>query len=59
MAKLILREACFVGIDNAVVREIQKTPEHKSFVKKERHQIEKNRLRYAKAYDEAKSYLNL
>lgn len=31
MAKLILREACFVGIDNAVVREIQKTPEHKSF----------------------------
>lgn len=44
MAKLILREACFVGIDNAVVREIQKTPEHKSFVKKERQQIEKNRL---------------
>lgn len=58
MAKLILRESCFKGINNAVVKEIKKTPAHKTFVKQANEQIEKNRLRYATAYNKAGSYLS-
>ncbi len=57
MAKLLLRESCFKGIDNAVIKEIKKTPAHKTFVKQANEQIEKNRLRYATAYNRADSYL--
>jgi hypothetical protein len=57
MAKLILRDSCFKGVDNAVVKEIKKTPAHKIFVKQANEQIEKNRIRYATAYNSAKSYL--
>jgi hypothetical protein len=58
MKKLILRESCFKGIDNAVVKEIKKTPAHETFVKQANEQIEKNRIRYATAYNNAKSYLS-
>lgn len=58
MAKLVLRESCFKGINNATVTEIKKTPAHKTFVKQANAQIEKNRLRYATAYNRAGSYLS-
>lgn len=58
MAKLVLRESCFTGIDNVVIKEIKKTPAHKAFVKQANEQIEKNRLRYATAYNSAKLYLS-
>ena len=58
MAKLLLRESCFKGIDNAVIKEIKKTPAHKTFVKQANEQIEKKRLRYATAYNRAESYLS-
>lgn len=58
MAKLILRESCFKGIDNVVVKEIKKTSAHKTFVKQANEQIERNRLRYATAYNRAESYLS-
>lgn len=58
MAKLLLRESCFKGIDNAVVKEIKRTPTHKAFVKQANKQIEKDRLGYATAYNSAGSYLS-
>ena len=58
MTKLILRESCFNGIDNVVVKEIKKTQAHKAYVKQANEQIERNRLRYATAYNRAKSYLS-
>ena len=58
MAKLLLRESCFKGIDNAVIKEIKKTPAHKTFVKQANEHIENNRLRYATAYNRAESYLS-
>lgn len=59
MAKLILREACFKGIENAIATEFKSTPEHKAYVKQANEQIEKNRLKYATAYNEASSYFNI
>lgn len=41
MAKLILREACFKGIENAIATEFKSTPEHKAYVKQANEQIEK------------------
>lgn len=58
MAKLILQESCFKGMDNVVIKEIKKTSAHKAFVKQANEQIERNRLRYATAYNRAKSYLS-
>jgi hypothetical protein len=57
MAKLILRESCFKGIDSTVIKEIKKTPAHQTFVKQANEQIEKNRIRYATAYNNAEKYL--
>lgn len=57
MANLNLRESCFKGIDGAVEKEILKSPEHKALVKEANEQIEKNRIRYATAYNKAGSYL--
>ena len=35
MPKLILRESCFTGIENAVTKEIKRNPDHKIFEKQE------------------------
>lgn len=58
MAKLILRESCFKGMDNVIIKEIKKTSAHKTFVKQANEQIERNRLKYAIAYNRAESYLS-
>ncbi|MBQ7920542.1 MAG: hypothetical protein IJ324_11460 [Lachnospiraceae bacterium] len=58
MAKLKLKESCYKGIENVVVTEIQRTAAHKELVKEANKQIEKNRIRYATAYNKAGSYLN-
>lgn len=58
MAKLVLRESCFNGIDDVVVKEIKRTQAHKTYVKQANEQIERNRLRYATAYNKAKLYLS-
>ena len=56
MQKLILRESCFTGIENAITKEIKRTPDHKIFEKQEKEQIEKNRIKYEIAYNNARSY---
>ena len=56
MTKLVLRESCFKGIDNADITEIKQTDSHKNIVKQTNEQIEKNRIKYAEAYDKAKTY---
>lgn len=58
MAKLILRESCYKGIDNVQTKELKATPEHKRLVKEANMRIEKNRIRYATAYRNASSYLS-
>ena len=58
MSKLIVRESCFTGIDDAIVEEIKRTSAHKIFVQQANEQIEKNRIRYATAYNNAKFYLS-
>lgn len=58
MAKLKLRESCYKGIENVVVKDIHKTSAHKTLVKEANEQIEKNRIRYATAYNNAGSYLS-
>ena len=46
------------GIENAVVKEIHRTSAHKTLVDEANKEIEKNRIRYATAYNKAKSYLS-
>lgn len=58
MAKLKLKESCYKGVENVVVKEIHKTSAHKALVKEANEQIEKNRIRYATAYNKAGSYLS-
>jgi len=60
MAKLNLRQSCYrgSGIENAVVKEIHRTSAHKTLVDEANKEIEKNRIRYATAYNKAKSYLS-
>lgn len=58
MAQLKLKESCYKGIDNVVEKEIRRTPSHKALVKEANEQIEKNRIRYATAYNKAEAYLN-
>jgi hypothetical protein len=58
MAKLKLKESCYNGIENVVVKEIHRTSDHKTLVKEANTQIEKNRIRYATAYNKAGSYLS-
>lgn len=58
MAKLKLRESCYKGIENVVVKDIHKTSAHKTLVKEANEQIEKNRISYATAYNNAGSYLS-
>lgn len=57
MKKLVLREACYNGIDNVEKRELQTSLYHKDLVKEANEKIEKSRLRYATAYKNAGSYL--
>ena len=58
MAKLKLRESCYKGIENVVVKEIKRTSTHKELVREANKQIEKNRIHYATAYNKAGSYLS-
>lgn len=58
MAKLVLREACYKGIENVKTKQLSVTPQHKQLVKEANQRIEKNRLGYAAAYRNAKSYLS-
>lgn len=58
MAKLQLKESCYKGVKNVVVKEIHRTSTHKALVKEANEQIEKNRIRYATAYNKAGSYLS-
>ena len=56
--KLILREACFKGIDGTRIESMafKDTPEHKTIVEEANKRIEEGRRREAKAYNEAKYY---
>ena len=56
MQKLILRESCFTRIENAVTKEIKRNPDHKIFEKQEKEQIEKTKLKYKIAFNNARSY---
>lgn len=58
MAKLVLRDACYKGIENVQTKQLKATPEHKQIVKESNKRIEKNRLGYATAYRNAGSYLS-
>lgn len=58
MAQLKLKQSCYKGIEDVTVKEICRTPAHKTLVKKANEQIEKNRIRYATAYNKAGLYLN-
>ena len=57
MAKLVLREACYSGLNNVKKCTIQNKPEHEELVKEANKRIEKNRIQYATAYKNAGSYL--
>lgn len=57
MAKLILRNACYTGINSAEKGEIKATKRHKELVNEANRKIEKSRIRYATAYKNAGSYL--
>lgn len=57
MAKLELREACYVGIENVQKCRGQYGEEHEKLVKEANRQIEESRIRYASAYKNAGSYL--
>lgn len=57
MKKLVLREACYKGIDNVERKELKVTDQHKALVKEANQKIEKSRVRYATAYKNAGSYL--
>lgn len=59
MTKLILRESCFTGVKNVVIQEIKKTSIHKVLTRETNEQIKENRLKYAAAYHNAKSYYNI
>lgn len=58
MAKLKLKESCYKGVGDVVAKEIRRTSAHKTLVKEANEQIERNRIRYATAYNKAGSYLN-
>lgn len=58
MAQLKLKQSCYKGIKDAVDKEIRRTSEHKTLVNEANREIEKNRIRYATAYNKAGSYLN-
>lgn len=58
MAQLKLKQSCYKGIEDVVVKEIRRTSAHKTFVNEANREIEKNRIRYATAYNKAGSYLN-
>lgn len=57
MKKLVLREACYKGINNVERQELKVTAQHKTLVKEANQKIEKSRVRYATAYKNAGSYL--
>ena len=58
MAKLKLKESCYKGVGDVGAKEIRRTSAHKTLVKEANEQIERNRIRYATAYNKAGSYLN-
>ncbi len=58
MAQLKLKQSCYKGIEDVVVKEIRRTSAHKTLVNEANREIEKNRIRYATAYNKAGSYLN-
>lgn len=51
MAKLILRPACFNGIQGVYTRTVKSTVEHKRLVDLSNKQIVKNRTRYVRFDD--------
>lgn len=53
MAKLKLKESCYNGIENVVEKKIYQTDAHNILVRNANEQIEKNRIRYATAYNQS------
>lgn len=51
MAKLKLKESCYKGLGNVIIKEIRRTSAHKTLVKEANGQIERGRIRYATAYN--------
>lgn len=58
MSKLKLKESCYKGIGNVIIKEIRRTSAHKTLVKEANGQIEIGRIRYASAYNKAETYLD-
>ena len=58
MAKLKLKESCYKGIGNVIIKEIRKTSVHNMLVKEANEQIERGKIRYATAYNKAETYLD-
>lgn len=58
MTQLKLKQSCYKGIEDVTIKEIRRTPVHKILVKEANEQIEKNRIRYATAYNKSNTYLN-
>lgn len=58
MAKLVLREACYSGIQDSQTRKLHFTSEHRKSVREANAKIEKRRLSYASAYKNAGAYLS-
>lgn len=57
MAKLVLRESSYNGLQNVKKSAIKNKPEHENLVKQANKRIEESRIRYAAAYKNAGSYL--